>query len=301
MKFFTLSNSQKAKSMSRNLIVAIFILVIFAIGGCVEHDESPSEKSIKSPIVSDKNFGNNLDLLANSSGLTLVCIRYWKGWHAVMRNPSTGDNVDYMWDGKVFSKSISLDVGYEEYKDIYSRINSLGNSFRLASIDYSRALEITDSWKRFDRMYKFIPAPSMLAIELNGKVRPIWILPNYLFPRSGQIGVLADSGEIINDIRLNGKRDGLRERQWLEFNKIIIYTIVFMGIAMSIGDVIGIGMVGSVIMLGTQIVLWSEGLTGTGIVEALFLTILAFLGASLVALFSLPIRGLINMSGRRMR
>jgi hypothetical protein len=84
----------------------------------------------------------------------------------------------------------------------------------LASIDYSQVLELTKSWKRMNKTFLDFPVPSLMAINLSGRVRPVWVLPYRMYPNEGLVGVLADDGQILQSIKLD--LDGLRERHWWE-------------------------------------------------------------------------------------
>jgi len=115
--------------------------------------------------------------------------------------------------------------GFEELKsspllksslpaEVYDHLEPLGNIYQTASLDYAQVLDSNKSRRMMNKTFLELPVPSLMAIKLKGRVRPIWLLPYRMYPNEGLVGILADDGTMLKSIKLD--RAGLRERHWME-------------------------------------------------------------------------------------
>jgi hypothetical protein len=193
-------------------LCVVFTMAILSVAGC---EMSNQAKASKTSTVSNSAFGKGLDAIVADTGATLVLVSYWNGWQAILRDSQSGKYLAYRWDGSSFTRlSRSALVRKDLCREVYDHLEPLEQNHRLASVDYSQALESTKSRRRMSKMFYSFPMPCLVGISQDGRVRPIWVLPYRLYPSEGPIGVFADSGEILKSVKFD--RGGLRERRWWE-------------------------------------------------------------------------------------
>ena len=183
----------------------LFAAVVSALSAC----DASRSRGHDVPAFDSQSFRAALEKPKSASPETLHHIAFWKGWNAVLRNPSTGECSVLLWDGsKLAQVNDSPLRSNNPCKNWYPRLLPLETLHRQVKLDYGAADIRTESWRRRRAILLDIALPALVVIRIEGRPRPLWLTPYKLWPNGGYIGVLADDGVVVQSVVI--ARDGVR-------------------------------------------------------------------------------------------
>ena len=179
--------------------IAFFTLLCLCLTACSRLGSIDGEVA-KGPVINDSGFHSELEKLRDV-GHKVLYIGYYDNWQVVLYSRSKSKYVAYGWNGtSLLINNESPLLREDIVKDLYRKIIPLDIHLTGIKYDYVEVIELHKEVDVVPLHLFYLPPTSLTVVRVNGRQRPVWLLPYRKYPNEGIMGVLADDGSIIESI-----------------------------------------------------------------------------------------------------